>query len=190
MRRRKTEKKSTAVPQPAAPWMRTDMKRGDHFMQMHDQVAHDIEMRWGYGRLKKLVPYELAERFDRQRKLLNDAFREGTIGDVQVQTEGTIRGWQKLEAVALEAGHKIQDPHFMEVQLDDGTLVAITNCDNAKKERLADERDIIVYDVLEAARHMTSWTGNEMVQAVFKHFPGAKIESVKAIEEPNDDIPF
>tara|TARA_R100000951_G_scaffold71104_1_gene59977 strand:- start:1932 stop:2507 length:576 start_codon:yes stop_codon:yes gene_type:complete len=191
MRRRKEERKKSGYTLPTPQWMKDDELRGNHYLKQHDQVAHDTEMKWGYGRLKKLVPYELAERFDRQRKLMNSAFAEGGIEDVQTQVEATIRGWQKLEAVALELGHKIQDPHFMEVQLDDGTLVAITNCDNAKKERLADARDIIVYDVLEAARHITSWSANEPLQAIFKHFPGAKIDKVTAIEEPlNDDIPF
>jgi len=169
-------------------------KEADQILGQVDQVATDIETKWGYGRLEKLTDFALLEKFKKQRIKFHEAFKVGLLPDIRIHGPAMIRAWQALDKAALAAGHEIQDPYWMETQMDDGVVFVITNCDLGKRKALknADGRDLIVYMADEVAKTMRAWPGEATVQAIFKHFKGSKIDKVRKIrkEDPNDAIPF
>ena len=79
---------------------------------------------------------------------------------------------------------------FMECQMDDGTIVVITNCDEGRRQALADRRNVFVYEAAEAAKILRKIYGQETIRQVFQEFPGAKIKNVKIKGDLNDDLPF
>ena len=191
--KRRTNKKKVVEPVMQAPAFMFDedeRQEADHLLQQLDQVAHDISMSWGYGRLEQLTDYALLEKFNRQRKKFHDAYAIGLMPPIREHQAAMIRAWQKLDSEAAKNGHKKQDPHFMECQMDDGSIVVITNCDEGRRQALADGRNVFVYEAAEAAKILRKMYGQETIRQVFKEFPGAKIKNVKIKGDLNDDIPF
>lgn len=191
--KRRTNRKKVVEPVMKAPAFMFDeeqRREADHLLQQLDQVAHDISMSWGYGRLEQLTDYALLEKFNRQRKKFHDAYAIGLMPQIREHQAAMIRAWQKLDSEAIANGHKKQDPHFMECQMDDGTIVVITNCDEGRRQALADRRNVFVYEAAEAAKILRKIYGQETIRQVFQEFPGAKIKNVKIKGDLNDDLPF
>ncbi len=196
MKRRFKEKPPQRSPSENPAFMKDPalMREADQILGQVDQVASDIETKWGYGRLEKLTDFALLEKFKKQRIKFHEAFKVGLLPEIRIHGPAMIRAWQALDKAALAAGHEIQDPYWMETQMDDGTVFVITNCDLGKSKALknADGRDLIVYMADEVSKTMRAWPGEGTVQAIFKHFKGSKIDNVRKIEkeDPNDAIPF
>ena len=62
---------------------------------VQDRVARSMELKWGIGRLETLVSEELAEKFQRQQELLNEA-----IEKLGVHDRAMCRAYQLLDAEA------------------------------------------------------------------------------------------
>ena len=91
-----------------------------------DQVARDIELKWGVGRLRLLVSPELREKFDRQRYLLNRAVWHGDLEAVRRESSRMTAAWLALDGAATAAQTRRSClPEVWEVRLDDGTVAAL-----------------------------------------------------------------
>jgi hypothetical protein len=90
-----------------------------------DAVVVPIERWWGVGRLRTLVPPEMAAAFDRQRALLNQAIWDGDLEDVKRETARMKLAWQTLNAEATLAGHQPLSATVLAELVVDGTVVAI-----------------------------------------------------------------
>ena len=79
----------------------------DALVRKLDLVALDMETRWGAGVLHSLCTPETSAKFMRVKEALDEAIRGGDYDTVKAKSESLIRGWQKMESEAIEAGHKI-----------------------------------------------------------------------------------
>ena len=159
-----------------------------------DAVAHEMELRWGVGRLRLLVGDDLRARFDRQmvwwsRAVFPPDGSEAQLPEVERIAAATKRAWQALDHVATEAQQKPLDPEVWEVGLPDGRVLAVTRT-NAEALRVAqDDRAKVVWTLEEVARLVDKV---ELVNVVKREFPGARVTS---ISDPtygcqDDPIPF
>ena len=170
-------------------------READHILAQVDQVVDDIETKWGYGRLKTLTDFDLLEKWQAQREKMNKAFEVGKITDIRVHGPAMIKAWQALDRAATEAGHKPLDPFWLETKLPDGKVVAVAKCDAGAKEakKNADGRDVIVYNIKDAAVMIASYWDrktDETIKAVQQHFPGARITAVRQKDPLDDELPF
>jgi hypothetical protein len=96
------------------------------WLQKLDTVAAEYESRWGVSRLHKLVPFDMAQKWNAQQAKLNAAIQSGNLYDMPELVEGTIRGYAALEAAAIKQGHKPHDaPLAWTVGLPSGKTLAI-----------------------------------------------------------------
>lgn len=86
-----------------------------HLLRGLDLVAHRAETRWGCGRLEKLAPPAVAEKWTRQLERLNEAITASDMELVRELVAGTIRGWHKLEELSLAAGHCTYAPPYWDL---------------------------------------------------------------------------
>lgn len=149
-----------------------------------DNVAVEMEARWGCGRLRLLVSPELREKFDRQRYLLDRAILHGSLEDVRVQSQRMVNAWQALDAAAVEAGAVKLDPDAVwEVVLDDGTVAAIVSDIAHAGAVHAEGRAVRVYTLAEIGRLLSAFPS---IAAVKEAFPGAIV--TRAEERRGDPL--
>jgi hypothetical protein len=144
-----------------------------------DQVATEMELKWGCGRLRLLVPAELTERFDRQRYLFNQSIWHGDLEMVRREATRMCAAWRKLDQAATEAGAKPLSPQVWELTLADGTVAAIVP-DNAHAV-IAQGRKLAVYTLDEIGRMLDDYRA---VTSAKLTFPGA---TVTAVRRPTGD---
>ena len=70
-----------------------------------DQVAFEMERKWGVGRLRLLVSDLLRAKFDAQKDKLDAAIATNQEHYIRAQAEGMKRAWAALDKAASEAGH-------------------------------------------------------------------------------------
>src|SRR5512147_1661108 len=70
-----------------------------------DQVAIEMERKWGIGRLRLLVTDLLRARFDAQKDKLDAAIATNQQQYFRAQAEGMKRAWAALDKAATEARH-------------------------------------------------------------------------------------
>lgn len=96
------------------------------WLQKLDTVAVEYESRWGVSRLHKLVPFDMAQKWDAQQAKLNAAIQSGNLYDMPELVEGTIRGYAALEKAAIAAGEKPHEaPLAWTVAMSSGKTLAI-----------------------------------------------------------------
>jgi hypothetical protein len=141
-----------------------------------DQVAIEMEKKWGCGRLRLLVAAELAERFDRQRYLWNQAIWHGDLPMVQHEARRMISAWRKLDQAATAADAKPLSPQVWELTLADGTVAAIVP-DNAHAHAvIAQGRKLAVYTLDEIGRMLDDYRAVSQAKLTF---PGAEVTAVR-----------
>ena len=69
-----------------------------------DQVACEMERKWGVGRLRLLVSDLLRAKFDAQKDKLDAAIATNREQYVRAQAEGMKRAWTALDKAASEPG--------------------------------------------------------------------------------------
>ena len=167
-----------------------------------DQLAHQMELRWGAGRLRLLVDTSLREKFDRQRYLLNQAIWHGDLEAVRRETSRMAAAWMALDRAAMAAHAPVMSPEVWEVRLKDGSVAAIVRDDANVEPILTSGRKLVVYRLSEIGRILSH---HGAVTEAKLAFPGATVEAVRAIGDPldafadtaaglddeiQDDIPF
>lgn len=152
-----------------------------------DEVARQMETKWGVGRLELLVSDELREKFRKQARRFNEAITQHDVESVRQAGAGMRRGWEALDKAATEAGAQQLDPDIWEIQLSDGRVVALCR---TKADAFATYR---------AGRHVDVWTTDEIKRLIEsfpqialakQSFPGALVENVrtKGLVEPAEDF--
>ncbi len=63
-----------------------------------------MEVKWGEGRLQKLVTPALADKFRAQQEILNQAISAGDAQTVDEAAAATARAWQVLDSEAAMKG--------------------------------------------------------------------------------------
>ena len=156
-----------------------------------DAIAAEMEGRWGVGKLQTLVSPETASKFEQAKAKLDVAIHNKEPELVIKRATVLKRGWEALEAEALNLGHKPVAPELWfatapneygkpELQI----VIAKDNC----AATLA-QTDIPIYTVTEVARIIRDWRGSSEVYNVKKIFAGAEVVRFDG-ELIDDDLPF
>jgi hypothetical protein len=161
-----------------------------------DHTAHELERKWGVGRLRMLVDDLLRARFDRQAKLLDEALwgepgsRHGT--EVVAQIDAMERGWRKLDQVA-GANHAPKPPEFWECMSPGGKLFIVvpTNADASLIADYARGRQATVYLAEEVGRLLEAWPLVATAKAAFQGATVTEIRPRRPVDwGEGDDLPF
>src|SRR4051812_44394265 len=115
------------LPAVTGPWSHSNATylAGRAALDPADQIAGEMESKWGCGALRLFCSADLRERFDRQRLKLNHAVWHGTLPDVQREAARMITAYQRLDQEAHRLGAKRLDPRTMETVLADGSVAVI-----------------------------------------------------------------
>src|ERR1051326_390915 len=139
-----------------------------------DQRGREIEHRWGRGRLPKLVPFDLAEKFRVQQRKFSGAVWEYELASVQKHGEAMLRAYAKLEEVAAASGAQPSPPEQWEFETDDGLVVLVKDIADVGRAQLDGRKGQV-------------WSLDEIVNIVRAHpvlvaakqcFPGAEVRSI------------
>jgi hypothetical protein len=155
-----------------------------------DQLALEMEGKWGVDRLRLLVSDLLRASFDEQKDRLDQALATNNEAFVRAQVEGMRRAWTALDLTASEAGEMPLAPQVWECELPDtGEIVSLVRT-NAEARHVA--RAGRVFTLAEVAILIAA-LGNTVMEAK-KQFPGATVTSIRrrlpVDPSHDDDIPF
>jgi len=126
-----------------------------------EAIRSETERKWGAGRLDRLAALhnpDLLTRFRRQQANWSAAYQRAWNADVltsdvlmaaQARGAAMRRAWEALDAWASEAGHRPVAPWVWEVRLEDGSVAALVETDEAAAKVIADGRALSVYTARE-----------------------------------------
>jgi FAD/FMN-containing dehydrogenase len=157
-----------------------------------DKVASETEARWGIGTLERLVAPDTAARFASARKKLDIAIDAGDWEDVSKRAAVMIRGWQALEAAAVEAGHKPLDvTRFWAHEDDNGVRLLFVQHELDMQAAVAKFPDHRVWSMSEVGRVLSAHSLEAVLASKVKdQFPGATVTDIRTRQPLNDEIPF
>ena len=161
-----------------------------------DELAHQMEMRWGADRLPRLVTPETAARFQHWADKLNAAIEAGA--DNVAELAGIVeRGWRAMDAEATARGCFPLPPACFSVKVD-GHIVEIAQ-DQAHATAL-------IWQAKNEGRTVAVWALEEVATVLRLHgvahqakeiWPGALVTALPAPMREGkrrmdvaDEIPF
>lgn len=142
-----------------------------------DEVARQMEERWGVGRLPLLVDDLLREKFNRQLRRFDEAIQSNDLERIRQTGAATKRAWLALGQAATEAGQQQLQPDVWEVRLEDGRVVALCRTNAEAHAEVRSGRHVEVWTIDEIARIMFAFPG---LGTAKQTFPGATVESVRS----------
>lgn len=150
-----------------------------------DEVAGQMERKWGVGRLPRLVPVDLAEKFWRQVEKLNAQItEEATAGFANVEREAQrmANAWMALDAAAEAAGADHASAQYLTARMSDGRSLVICSDLEGMGVWLKQNPDsaAAVWTMEEVARVLE---GFDLVNKTKHLFDGAVIEEVRVDPE-------
>ncbi|MGB1189893.1 MAG: hypothetical protein ACPG4A_06675 [Pseudomonadales bacterium] len=163
-----------------------------------DEIARQLEQRWGIGRLERLAPPELAVKFAQARQNFNDACDQDDHNYLVQKANNLVAGWKALEKSAERNGHDPADPRVWYFHAPSDALggkpYAIVE-QSGDHTRVDPDTVMRVYSLDEICRIIAHWeASNNLANATKDHFPGAEIKSIEvennSKEFYNDEIPF
>ncbi len=141
-----------------------------------DTKAAEVESRWGVARLERLVSFDMAQKWKRQMDRLNEAIATSDVFTLPEIVNGTIRGYEAMEADAIAQGHKPHEaPFAWTVGLPSGRTLAIVR--HHKDAALMD-------DLKRAHGDVVVWTVDEIARIVEEQYTLVNQPSVKSPEPP------
>ncbi|MGE0753318.1 MAG: hypothetical protein AB7K64_22315 [Variibacter sp.] len=155
-----------------------------------DQVACDMERKWGVGRLRLLVSDFLRAKFDEQKDRLDAALRSGEERFVSTQVEGMRRAWTALDRAAHETGASPLAPQVWECVLPStGEIISLVRSEDEAHHVAREGR---VFTVAEVAILIEAL--GDGVLTIKQKFPGAAVTGIRRKApvdwERGDEIPF
>lgn len=135
-----------------------------------DTKAAEVESRWGVARLERLVSFDMAQKWKRQMDRLNEAIATSDVFTLPEIVNGTIRGYDAMEADAIALGNKPHDaPFAWTVGLPSGKTLAIVR--HPKDASLVNDLKRDHGDVM-------VWTIDEIANIIEKEYTLVKPNSV------------
>jgi hypothetical protein len=161
-----------------------------------DEVAGQMERKWGVGRLPRLVGVDLAEKFYRQAELLDQALKDeatgGSMANVEYHAGRMVNAWMALNAAAEAAGAVPASGKYLTARMADGRSLVIC----------VDSEAVGVWHAENKGSAAAVWTMDEVAKMLegfdlvnrTKHlFEGATITDFRASASFNwkkgDDLP-
>ncbi len=139
-----------------------------------DQVALEMERKWGVGRLRLLVSDFLRAKYDAQRDKFDVAIRSGNEVEIRKHGEAMKRAWQALDEAALRDGYQPKPPEVWEVPLTNGDIAAIVQ-DAADVSMVPDRQP--VFTLAEIGRLIDAL--GTMPLETKRTFPGAEVTEIR-----------
>jgi hypothetical protein len=164
---------------------------GQEAVDSLDLVAIQMERKWGADRLRLLVSEELRAKFDRQRKLTNDAIMAGDLAALQRETKRMITAWRALDTAADQDPANRLPATVWEVPLEDGSVAQLVRETEmaglqAARERAAG-RQVAVYTLEEVGRLLSKFP---TLYAAKHVFPGATVTCIRqSVTDPLNNAP-
>jgi hypothetical protein len=136
--------------------------------------AQEFEQRWTRLTLKR-VDGELAEKFERQRDLFDEACITGTVAQIYAHGEAMLRGYAAVTR-ALERAGVEDDAYLIGRCPKTGTMVAIGN-QKAAGDRVREihGEQVVLLSPDEVATLFGSIEALKTIAAIKRRFPGAEV---------------
>ena len=156
-----------------------------------DQVARNMERKWGIGTLPNLVPHDLAERFAKAQVNLNAAIQANNVALVKQKATNLKLGWELLDRAAVKQGHRPQDKQQPLVWYHRGPH-------NQKYAFVREQQDLEAVDqgdcecawTLDEICRIIEWYRNQenMNKVIYikKTFPLSEVNEIRDDPIPND----
>jgi hypothetical protein len=156
-----------------------------------NEVASEMEKKWGVGRLKALVPEEWALKFHTAAEKLATAVDATDMAAIRERAEVMRRGWLKLDELATHAGASPwRSPDVWEVRAPGGQVYAIARTDFDQWS--SEQKDgVTMYTLEEVALIMEAWDKHVGMASMKQEFPGSRL--TRAEFSPSieiKDVPF
>ena len=175
-----------------APSMYSDARRNEVSAAVNtvDEVARNLEQKWGIGKLERLAPPKLAVAFQRATDNFNAACEGDDLNYLIAKCENLIDGWKALEATAIKNGHTPTDVDvwFAVAPPDEGSYSFALVKHPADLASVSKEDAQRAYSLDEVCRIINHWE-TKMVTEVKDHFPKAEIINIKDFKD-DTEIPF
>jgi hypothetical protein len=152
-----------------------------------DRLARVMETKWGAGRLTSLVDPELAARFGRAQDKLNEAIRVNDPTDIARRVGVVMRGWEALDAAAMEVGADQVPPRTIGYEhAGRPWLIVLDPVDAGIASRgVSDGAQVVTLaELLEAYKIVSG-----RIAGVLEAFPGAQIRAPSGARL-DDPLPF
>ncbi len=164
---------------------------GQEAVDTLDILAIAMERKWGADRLRLLVDEELRTKFDRQRKLTNDAITKGELADVLRETKRMQAAWRVLDKVASQEPANFLPGTIWETPGPDGAVIQIVRESELAglmaAENVAAGRKTCVYTLEEVGRILSSFPS---LYSCKDYFPGATITAIRqSVSDPLEHAP-
>lgn len=172
-------------------YLDTNARRIDAIIQSVDQVAVEMEKKWGCGKLERYVSPKTAEGFEMARMAFDTAIEGGVVDEIRLKGDNLINGYRYLDKEATQLGREPSTPDVWHISGDSGQHYAICH-DIDAVEKIQAVEGVIVMTLKELLRFYESHDATkDWVNHVKSVFPGSTVSSVKLPEgEMNDDLPF
>ena len=156
-----------------------------------DQMANQMDQKWGIDRLPELVSVELAQKYGRQMSMMNEAVADNDVERTRKKAEQVIKGMVAMDAEAERLGAQRASDEVWEVDVD-GELFGVMRDGRAWKEIKAQRPELELLTLREVALAYKWFRENrlgELEKAVKQSFPGAEMTDLKG-KAFDDPIPF
>lgn len=153
-----------------------DHDRIKAFVGVVDELASNMERKWGVDRLPRLVPEDYAERFYRQAKKFDAALAVGSPADVEYEAERMRNAWIALDAVATEAKAEPISVDVWEVPVGDGRVVALVRSREEQFVLAREGRYMEIYSAQEIANLIKALPD---ISKFKQAFPGSEVVDVR-----------
>jgi len=148
-----------------------------------DEVARGMEVKWGVGRLDRLVAAfdpELAAKYWRQWELLNAACETGYLEEQETQASRMRNAWMALDRAAEAAGAEPIKPKRLEARLPDGRLLVVVDGPEGAWTVAHEDRAAVVWSMEEIARVLWNF---ELVNDAKAKWTGCHVENARVDPE-------
>lgn len=157
-----------------------------------DTHARAVNRKWGFGKLPHIVPLEWTEKFRVQKKKYELAAFEACgsldpahLEHLRKQADAMLRGFAKLEQLAVENGHLPTPPEHWEFELEDGTPVILVR-DRCEMDQVKpDGRAVQIWSLDEVAAVIGKFP--ELKRAK-ECFPGAEVIQMRTSKRTHDAL--
>ena len=158
-----------------------------------DEVARQMEAKWGIDRLPGLVSTETAARFGSALEKLERAIDANDPGEVQARADILIRGWKALDREATERGAETLPRESWAFRIGDQPAAIVQN--EASAAVVQEMHPGAAVYTLEEIGRLVELAINELAPRVAEAkgiWPGAEVADVRMKPAPVQDqeIPF
>jgi hypothetical protein len=165
----------------------------DYAVAPLDQIARQMDRKWGVDRLPELVSPAMAERYGHAIADLNAAIESADPASVVATAQNCIKGLQVMDAEAEAAGMPKASADYAEYEIEGFKFAVMLDGDHwqACQEARPDLRFFTLREIGVALKALR--IDNPIFSEIKKHFPQAQIDSIAERAKPktyDDPIPF